>query len=150
MHFSKQPFNKIASTQKVNDFNTDWKFTNLASAEIAMFLQGGYGQAWGDPNRLHGYGLASLAFNHGSLTDYRFTTGAGIEAGLLWQVADKHRLGLQGQYLALLNSAADHHSQINLTWNWSLARHWALRSEIRYQHWQQEEMSAKVTGYFYY
>ncbi|EKO3693173.1 DUF4105 domain-containing protein [Vibrio metschnikovii] len=114
------------------------------------FVQGGYGQAWGDPNNLHSYGLASLAFNHGSLTDYRLTTGVGMEAGVLWQVADKHRLGLQGQYLALLNSAAEHHSQINLTWNWSLARHWALRSEIRYQHWQQEEMSAKVTGYFYY
>ncbi|EKO3873604.1 hypothetical protein P0F29_002209, partial [Vibrio metschnikovii] len=44
----------------------------------------------------------------------------------------------------------DHHSQLNVTWNWSLARHWALRSEVRYQYWQQEEISAKITGYFYY
>lgn len=114
------------------------------------FAQGGYGQAWGEAQGLHSYALLSASLNHGELTDHQISYGAGVEAGLLWQVADQHRIGLQGQYLSLFNSDANYHSQVNVSWNWNLARNWALRSEVRYQHWQQEELAGKLTGYFYY
>ncbi|MCG3728235.1 DUF4105 domain-containing protein [Vibrio cincinnatiensis] len=123
---------------------------NHHQREGRWFLQGGYGQAWGEAQGVHSYALLSASINHGELTEHQVNYGAGVEAGLLWQIADKHRVGLQGQYLSLFNSDADHHSQINLSWNWSLNRHWAIRSEVRYQHWQQEELGSKLTGYFYY
>ncbi|WP_449356105.1 Lnb N-terminal periplasmic domain-containing protein [Alishewanella longhuensis] len=118
--------------------------------EGRWFAQGGYGQAWGDAAGLHSYALLAVALNHGQATAYRFSPGAGVEAGILWQAASKHRLALQGQYLALFNHDASYQSQINLSWNWSLAANWAIRSELRYQHWQQEDFGAKVTGYFYF
>lgn len=114
------------------------------------FVQGGYGQAWGNADGLHSYALLAVALNHGKVTDYQFSAGAGLETGLLWQAAKRHRLGLQAQYLALVNSNTNFHSEIKLSWNWSLASNLALRSELRYQRWQQEDFGAKVTGYFYF
>lgn len=118
--------------------------------EGRWFVQGGYGQAWGDAMGLHSYALLAVALNHGQATAQQFSPGAGVEAGILWQAAPRHRLALQGQYLTLLNHDASYQSQVNFSWNWSLVTNWAIRSELRYQHWQQEEFGAKVTGYFYF
>ncbi|CAH0540153.1 Lnb N-terminal periplasmic domain-containing protein [Vibrio marisflavi] len=118
--------------------------------EGRWFGQGGFGKAWGQSDGLHIYALLSGAASGGELTNYDLTPGAGIETGLLYQLADQHRLGLQGQYLALIDNDADQDAAITASWNWSLNRNWALRSQIKYRHWYTEDTSATLTAYFYY
>ncbi|WP_070965482.1 DUF4105 domain-containing protein [Vibrio sonorensis] len=114
------------------------------------FGQGGFGKAWGESDGLHLYSLLSASVSGGELTNYDAVAGAGIEMGILYQVSDNHRVGLQGQYLALIDSPADQHAQAKASWHWTLDRNVAVRAEASYQHWHAEEVSGKITGYFYY
>lgn len=114
------------------------------------FLQGGTGKAWGSADALHVYTLFSSQFSYGDATDNDASFGFGVEAGVLYQLGNNHRLGLQGQYLGLIDSNADQDAALTASWNWSFNRHWALRSQVQYQNWEREDTSAKVTAYFYY
>ncbi|MGC9403162.1 DUF4105 domain-containing protein [Vibrio genomosp. F10 str. 9ZC157] len=114
------------------------------------FGQAGVGKAWGQADKLHAYSLLSTELSGGQLTQYDATVGIGVEAGLLYQVADQHRIGLQGQYLALIDSNAEQNSSATASWHWTLNRHWAVRSQVSYQHWTREDTSAKLTAYLYY
>ncbi|MCL9783407.1 DUF4105 domain-containing protein [Vibrio sp. S4M6] len=114
------------------------------------FGQGGVGKAWGKSDGAHFYSLLSVEASHGQLTDYDFTPGVGVEAGLLYQLVGNHRVGLQGQYLFLIDSAADQNVTFSASWNWSINSSWAIRSQAEYQHWNGENVTSKVTAYFYY
>lgn len=114
------------------------------------FAQGGYGKSWGASDKTHFYTLASGELNGGEITHYDFTLGLGIEAGALFQIHPKHRLGIQGQYLALIDSEDSNHSDVNISWNWSFNQHFALRTQVNYQQWQSEDIGAKITGFIYY
>ncbi len=114
------------------------------------FAQGGFGKAWGDSDELHIYGLFSAEVSGGQLTDYDAAPGAGIEAGMLYQLGDNHRLGIQGQYLSLFSTDADQNASATASWHWSLSRNLAVRSQVTYQHWLDEDVGAKITGYIYY
>ena len=85
-----------------------------------------------------------------ALTNYDLIPAAGVETGLLYQLAEKHRLGLQGQYLILFDSNADQEAAVSASWNWSLSREWAIRSQIQYQNWHTEDIAARLTAFFYY
>ena len=114
------------------------------------FIQGGTGKAWGRSDKLHAYSLLATSISHGALTNYDLSLGLGIEAGLLYQVVDNHRVGIQGQYLTLIDSPAAQDATATASWHWAFNRHWALRSQAEYQHWHTEDVSAKLTAYFYY
>ncbi|OOE33538.1 hypothetical protein BZG05_10930 [Salinivibrio kushneri] len=114
------------------------------------FAQGGIGQSWGEANGIHAYALWSTALSHGDASDDQLNLATGIESGLLWQLADDHRLGLQAQYLPLLNRNSLSQSQVDMTWNWRITPDWSLRSKARYQHWDSEEISGHITSYFYF
>ena len=114
------------------------------------FAQGGTGKAWGSADTLHVYSLFSTAASHGELTDHDITLALGAEAGLIYQVADQHRVGIQGQYLALIDAQASQDSSMTASWHWTFNRNLALRSQVQYQHWYTEDMAAKLTAYFYY
>ncbi|WP_260259203.1 Lnb N-terminal periplasmic domain-containing protein [Vibrio intestinalis] len=126
------------------------RMPNEGKLASRWFGQGGYGKAWGDAQSLHFYGLLSAEVSSGDLTDYQATFGAGVEAGVVMQVGDNHRLGLEGQYLALADSDADQNAKATASWHWSLSRNVALRSQVSYLHWGEEEVSAKFTGYIYF
>lgn len=113
-------------------------------------IQGGTGKAWGRSDKLHAYTLLSTSLSYGELTDHQLTLGLGSEAGVLYQVADNHRVGIQGQYLVLIDSPAEQDALATASWHWSFNRHWAVRSQAQYQHWHSEDVSAKLTTYFYY
>ncbi|MFP2769029.1 DUF4105 domain-containing protein [Oceanisphaera sp. KMM 10153] len=114
------------------------------------FVQGGTGKAWGRSDKLHAYSLFSTEISHGELTDHDITVGLGVEAGLLYQTADSHRVGIQGQYLALIDSSAEQDASLMASWHWSFNRNWAVRSQVQYQHWHMEDTTAKLTAYLYY
>ncbi|MGF1740576.1 DUF4105 domain-containing protein [Vibrio profundum] len=114
------------------------------------FAQGGSGKAWGNSADVHFYALISSELSGGQATDYDAVIGLGVESGILWQASEQHRLGLQGQYLALFDSDADQDASVTASWNWSLNKRWALRTQASYQHWQSEDLSGKLTAYFYY
>ncbi|PFG45773.1 uncharacterized protein DUF4105 [Vibrio sp. ES.051] len=114
------------------------------------FAQGGAGKAWGQSDKLHLYTLISGEISGGELTNYDLTLGAGVETGILWQASINHRIGIQGQYLHLLDSHTDQNAKVTASWNWTLSRNWAIRGELEYQHWSRENTSASLTGYFYY
>ncbi|MFD2179820.1 DUF4105 domain-containing protein [Veronia pacifica] len=114
------------------------------------FAQGGMGRSWGTPDTFHLYSLISAEVNGGELTGQEFTSGAGVEAGLIYQASDNHRVGIQGQYLKLFNSDAEQHADVSASWNWSLNRQWALRTKLTYQHWYQEELNTKLTAFMYF
>ena len=114
------------------------------------FAQGGTGKAWGQSDILHVYSLFSTEISQGELTNNHIVAGLGVEAGLLNQVTDQHRIGIQGQYLALIDSKARQDASLTASWHWSFNRNWAVRSQVQYQHWHTEETSAKLTTYFYY
>ncbi|WP_240472652.1 DUF4105 domain-containing protein [Salinivibrio socompensis] len=80
--------------------------------EGRWFAQGGMGQSWGDSNGLHAYALWSTSLSHGAASDDQFNLATGLESGLLWQLADDHRLGVQAQYLPLLNRSSLTQSQV--------------------------------------
>lgn len=114
------------------------------------FAQGGTGKAWGRSDKLHAYSLLATSISHGELTDHDVTAGLGIEAGLLQQVTDHHRVGLQAQYLTLIEASANQDASVTASWHWSFNRNLALRSQVQYQHWHTEDTSAKITAYLYY
>lgn len=114
------------------------------------FGQGGYGKAWGDADDLHLYTLLSAEISGGELTHYDAVIGSGVEAGLMYQASSHHRLGLQGQYLALFSGPAEQNSQMTASWHWGISRNVALRSQVRYQKWQAEDISANLTAFIYY
>ncbi|CAM3621068.1 DUF4105 domain-containing protein [Vibrio aquimaris] len=114
------------------------------------FAQGGYGKSWGDSDKTHVYTLLSGELNGGKLTDYDLVSGVGIEAGALFQITPKHRLGLQAQYHALIHSDQDSHSNLSVSWNWSLTSNVALRTQIGYKQWYLEDIGIKVSGLIYY
>ncbi|MFI3246095.1 MAG: DUF4105 domain-containing protein [Ferrimonas sp.] len=114
------------------------------------FLQGGAGKAWGEAQTRHFYALAATELSHGALTDHRLSLGAGIEAGMLWQIGHAHRVGITGRYLHQFNSNDAHNAQTTASWHWAFNRRWAMRSELVYQHWSHSDASARVTGYYYY
>lgn len=114
------------------------------------FAQGGVGQSWGESDGLHAYALWSTALTHGDASDNQFNLATGIESGLLWQLADDHRLGVQAQYLPLLNRSSLTQSQVDMTWHWRVTDDWSIRSKARYQHWENEEISGHITSYFYF
>lgn len=123
---------------------------NRNEMEGRGFALGGYGKAWGNARTLHTYTLFGAEFSSGELTDDRISTGIGAEAGAFLQVGKQNRLGIQGQYYALLNNDASQHAELKAEWQFSFARDWGVRSQIRYQYWGDDEMSARVMGYFYY
>lgn len=118
------------------------------------FAQGGYGKAWGDARDLHLYTLISGELSHGDLTNYQATFAGGIEAGLTYQVSHNHRAGIHGQYLALVNNRteldANQNTKASISWHWQMSRNWALRSQVSYLHWQDEEVSGKVNAFLYF
>ncbi|WPC75452.1 Lnb N-terminal periplasmic domain-containing protein [Vibrio porteresiae] len=115
-----------------------------------LFINGGAGKAWGRADGLHVYGLINGEINHGPLTDNNWVTGVGVRAGMLYSLGAQHRLGIEGDWLRLLGDTVLSRSQVNATWNWSITTNTALRSEVGYQHWYSEEMTGKITAYFYY
>ncbi|RQW63412.1 Lnb N-terminal periplasmic domain-containing protein [Vibrio viridaestus] len=121
-----------------------------ASNEGRWFLNGGTGKAWGSADSLHLYWLVEAEVNQGDLTENDFAYGLGAKSGLLYSLNEKHRLGIEAEWLSLFNDKADNHSSIDATWNWSTSTNTALRTKVGYSKWHEEEMSAKVTAYFYY
>ncbi len=118
--------------------------------EGRWFAQGGYGKAWGDAQGLHFYGLISGEISSGKLTNYRAAFGGGIEAGVVYQLAEDHRVSIDGQYLALGGTDADQNAKASANWHWQPQRNFALRSQVSYLHWQQEDILGKLTAYLYF
>ncbi len=114
------------------------------------FVQGGYGKSWGDPNRLHGYLLASAEVNAGDIAYRSAELGVGAESGLIWQVSSKHKLGITGQQHYLIDSDTDSHSKVLLHWQWSPVAAWGLRTEGGYQKWRSEDVYGKLTAFYYF
>ncbi|ROV60691.1 DUF4105 domain-containing protein [Vibrio ponticus] len=126
------------------------RMPNDGKLESRWFGQGGYGKAWGDAESLHFYGLLSAEVSGGELTDYDATLGGGLEAGMIYQLAENHRVGLQGQYLALVDSDADQNAKATANWHWQIERNFALRSQVSYLHWGEEEVVGKLNAYIYF
>ncbi|GAK88008.1 putative outermembrane protein [Vibrio ponticus] len=126
------------------------RMPNEGKLQSRWFGQGGYGKAWGDAESLHFYGLLSAEISGGELTDYDATIGGGVEAGLIYQIAQHHRIGMQGQYLALVDSDAEQNAKATASWHWQIDRNFALRSEVSYLHWGEEEVSGKLNAYLYF
>ncbi|WP_428241889.1 DUF4105 domain-containing protein [Gynuella sp.] len=110
----------------------------------------GFGKAFGAADGLHLYGLVAEEINYGALTDDEVEPGLGIRAGVLVPGGSSHRLGVEGEWLALFNSATPDHSEITATWQWSIQRNLALRSELSYQRWGDDQLSGKLTGLWYF
>lgn len=113
-------------------------------------IQGGTGKAWGRSDKLHAYSLISTDISYGELTEHDITLGLGAEAGLLYQAAAQHRVGIQGQYLTLIDAKANQNASLTASWHITFNRNLALRSQLNYQYWHTENTSAKLTAYFYY
>ena len=113
-------------------------------------LNGGMGRAWGRAEKLHVYGLLSGELNQGPLTDNVWVPGVGARAGLLYSFNDEHRLGIEGEWLALIGGNANDHSDITATWNWSLTTNTALRMQVGYQDWTTHQATAAMIAHFYY
>ena len=144
------PSNRVFDSLAWNALIGFDRMPNDGKLESRWFGQGGYGKAWGDAQSLHFYSLLSAEISGGELTDYDATLGGGIEAGMVYQLAENHRVGIQGQYLALLDSDAEQNAKATANWHWQLDRNIALRSEVSYLHWGHEELSGKLTAYFYF
>ncbi|KFI10474.1 DUF4105 domain-containing protein [Vibrio coralliilyticus] len=114
------------------------------------FGQGGFGKAWGSPDKIHVYTLFSGAVSGGNLTEYDAVPGVGLETGAIFQAGRNHRIGLQAQYMALINSQEESHVEIDASWNWSFNRNFAVRTQLSYQSWQSENIGARLTGFIYY
>ncbi|MCE0492660.1 Lnb N-terminal periplasmic domain-containing protein [Vibrio salinus] len=121
-----------------------------ATNESRLFIKGGAGKAWGQADHLHVYWLFEAELNQGQLTDHDFTLGVGAKSGLLYSLTTQHRIGIEAEWISLIDGITDDHSSIKGTWNWSLSTNTALRTEIGYSKWHEEEMNAQVTAYFYY
>ncbi|MDX1301462.1 DUF4105 domain-containing protein [Photobacterium sp.] len=114
------------------------------------FLQGGLGKSWGNPNTIHSYLLASGEINTGDITSQSAELGIGLEGGIVMQVNPNNKIAINTQVLKLIDTEAEHHSKATLSWQWSPARQWGVRSEIGYQMWNGDDAFGKVTGYLYY
>ena len=143
---SNQIFDSLAWNARIG-FD---RMPNEGKLESRWFSQGGYGKAWGDAQSQHFYGLISAEISGGELTDYDATLGGGVEVGFVFQLGDSHRLGIDGQYLALIDSQADQNAKATASWHWQLSRNTALRSQVSYLHWGEEELSGKLTAYLYF
>ena len=115
-----------------------------------LLMNAGVGKAWGRADDLHVYGLMSGEVSQGPLTDHQWVMGIGTRMGVLYSLNERHRLGVEGDWLRLLGDDVLSRSSVKATWNWSITTNTALRSEMGYQHWYGEEMSGKITAYFYY
>lgn len=115
-----------------------------------LFIKGGAGKAWGRADDLHLYWLFEAELSQGELTDNDFTSGAGAKSGLLYSLTPQHRLGVEAEWISLFDSDEDDHSTVTATWNWSVTPNTALRTEIGYSKWHEDEMNARMTAYFYY
>lgn len=120
------------------------------SNEGRFFIKGGAGKAWGQADGLHLYWLFEAELNQGALTNHDFSSGYGAKAGLLYSITSNQRVGLEGEWIETIDGNQSDHSSVKGTWNWSLSTNTALRTEIGYSKWHQEEMNAQVTAYFYY
>ena len=114
------------------------------------FTQGGYGKSIGNPNNLQAYLLGSFELNGGDITDNDLKAGLGTELGAIWQVNTNNKIGLMANVMYLPDSDVDYHYKVDLDWNWSVARNWALRSKLRHQKWRAEESMAKLTLFHYF
>ncbi|PKF60729.1 hypothetical protein CW745_12700 [Psychromonas sp. psych-6C06] len=114
------------------------------------FTQGGYGKSLGDPNHLQTYLLGSFALNAGDITNDTLEVGLGAEFGAIWQVNSVNKIALTGNVMYLIDSDIDYHSQIDLGWNWSFERNWALRSHLKYQQWRENDSQFKINLYHYF
>jgi len=115
-----------------------------------MFSKGGVGKSWGRADKLHVYWLFEAELNHGKLTKYNLTSGIGAQSGLLYSLSDNNRIGLEAEWISLFNTDTDYHSSIKGTWNWGMTTNTALRTEVRYDYWHNEEISTQITAYLYY
>lgn len=114
------------------------------------FVQGGYGKSWGDPNKLHGYLLASAELNAGDIAYRSVDAGVGVESGLIWQASLQHKLGVTGQYTYLIDSDTDTHYRAQVHWQWSPLAAWGLRAEGGYLKWRAEDVYGKLTAFYYF
>lgn len=114
------------------------------------FTQGGYGKSLGDLNNLHSYLMGSFEFNGGDITDSKVEVGLGAEFGTIWKVTNNNKVALTANFIHLSNSYVGYHSQVNIDWNWSFERNWALRSKVKYQKWNNENTMIKLTLYHYF
>ena len=123
---------------------------DVSKSSGRWFTQGGYGKSLGDPNRLHTYLMGTFEFNGGDIIDSDLEVGLGAEFGALWQINNSHKVAVTVNLNYLLDTDVDYHSQVDLDWNWSLARNWALRSKIRHQQWRTDDTMGKLTLYRYF
>ena len=114
-----------------------------------LFAQGGYGKSFGNPNHLFGYALASVEFNGGDINN-EIESGVGTELGTVWQPNVNNKFALTSKLIWLMDAGTDHHSEINLAWNYSVSTNLAIRTSLNYQHWHTEEKQAKVNLYYYF
>lgn len=121
-----------------------------ANTDSRWFVEGGAGKAWGEADSLHWYALLKAELSQGQLTEYDWIPGAGVQSGLFYSLGAKQRLGLSAEWLALAGSDVNDRFSANATWNWSLTRNSALRAELDYRQWHQEELRSQLSAYFYY
>lgn len=114
------------------------------------FTQGGYGKSIGNSNKLQAYVLGSFELNGGDITHNDLKAGVGTELGALWQINGNNKAGLMANIMYLPDSDADYHYQVDLDWNWSLERNWALRSKLRHQKWNGKDNVVKLSLYHYF
>ncbi|GAA69870.1 DUF4105 domain-containing protein [Pseudoalteromonas sp. BSi20429] len=114
-----------------------------------FFTKGGYGKSYGDPNNVHGYILGQFELNTGDITD-QLSTGIGSEAGVIWQINNKHKLALTGNILWLTDNAASKHSEIAITWNYAVSRNLSLRSKVQHAQWHSHNSSMSLAMQFYF
>lgn len=114
------------------------------------FTQGGYGKSLGDPNHLHTYFLGSFELNGGDISDSTIEVGLGTEVGAIWQLSNNNKVALMANIMYLVDSDVDYHSQVELGWNWSFDRNWALRTNVKYQQWRDKDTTLKLNIFHYF
>lgn len=114
------------------------------------FFQSGYGKSWGQSDGIHGFLLLSGELNSGDIVDNNFRVGGGLEGGLLWQMTNQHRVGLQVNQIHLADAKVNKHSKINITWQWSPTNNWGIRAESGYLEWHDNDAFVKLNGFYYF
>ncbi|NRA60893.1 MAG: hypothetical protein HRU25_08260 [Psychrobium sp.] len=113
------------------------------------FAQGEFGRSWGDPHHIHGYLLGSAEVSRGELTNGT-TPGAGLEAGLVWQLNPQNKIGVTGYHGPLIRGESDNRTTASLIWHWAPQTTWGIRSQIDYKHWATSRVTASINAFYYY
>lgn len=100
-----------------------------APNNLGLYLQGGPGMAWGEPDLLgYAFGLASLDVN--SALTPAYAVGIGASAGMVAHVGSNWQLRAEAGYLHYVAGAQGHYAWVRLGQQWGLAEQLGLRLNV--------------------